>query len=187
MQTTEKQDESPRSYQHRNIELESEDPMERRREYKKKYMESVKEDQQQTRHRNKRRNIVLTETDPVKRAAEYRRKYKELRKLESQTSPSVEYSSQEALASALKEAAAAIDTLPSDFNETADLLASTLFALSLNRGHLPRNVATFPVTSGPPLSPTSGHGGSLGKLNVATIARPPSGDPSAFLASPDPP
>ncbi|KAJ4452974.1 hypothetical protein PAPYR_12676 [Paratrimastix pyriformis] len=133
MQTTEKQDESPRSYQHRNIELESEDPMERRREYKKKYMESVKEDQQQTRHRNKRRNIVLTETDPVKRAAEYRRKYKELRKMESQTSPSVEYSSQEALASALKEAAAAIDTLPSDFNETADLLASTLFALSLNR------------------------------------------------------
>ncbi|KAJ4456109.1 hypothetical protein PAPYR_8801 [Paratrimastix pyriformis] len=88
----------PRKYQKRNIVVTASDPVERRREYKKQYSETVKE---KPTHRNKRRNIVLTETDPVKREAEYRRKYKELIKREQAMEAPIQFTTVEELANAL--------------------------------------------------------------------------------------
>ncbi|KAJ4453556.1 hypothetical protein PAPYR_11961 [Paratrimastix pyriformis] len=118
-------EEERRTYQRRNIALESTDPIERRREYKKKYTEVVKD---KPTHKNKHRNIVLTETDPVKRAAEYRRKYKAQLKVEAEVAAPLQFETRDHLAAALREALAAITTLPADGNTAAELIASTIFA-----------------------------------------------------------
>ncbi|KAJ4453063.1 hypothetical protein PAPYR_12569 [Paratrimastix pyriformis] len=141
------EDVGPRTYLKRNIVVEATDPIERRREYKKKYAEVVRESPA---HRNKRRNIILTETDPVKRAAEYRKKYKELRKRESELEAPIKFESSDALAEAL--AAIQLDhklelhDMP--WSDAAELLARDVFdnmffeAVSCNRstfkntGHL---------------------------------------------------
>ncbi|KAJ4455277.1 hypothetical protein PAPYR_9812 [Paratrimastix pyriformis] len=153
------EDVGPRTYLKRNIVVEATDPIERRREYKKKYAEVVRESPA---HRNKRRNIILTETDPVKRAAEYRKKYKELRKMESELEAPIKFESSDALAEAL--AAIQLDhklelhDMP--WSDAAELLARDVFdnVLRNRQRHMPpRSLATGPpsvleLLSMPPVS-----------------------------------